>query len=118
MTGPTDDPRHTRRRPRILDRATNEEARPTPIASATVTRYVPRSAQVNLEGRAVDSHPPEVNDPQEAGRIRVYEVAVSAVHLHPDTRLDGYHDRIDPDRGLGGELHPSRLATVDEERHR
>jgi hypothetical protein len=52
------------------------------------------------------------------------------VHVHPGIRLPGTGNRIDPDAwrplimsfqhfyGLGDRLHPSRLATIDEEWYR
>jgi hypothetical protein len=52
------------------------------------------------------------------------------VHVHPDIRLPGTENRIDPDAwrplimsfqhfyGLGDRLHPSKLATIDEEWYR
>ena len=58
------------------------------------------------------------------------EVAVARVHVHPGIRLPGTENRIDPDAwrplimsfqhyyGLGDRLHPSRLATIDEEWYR
>lgn len=57
-------------------------------------------------------------------------MAVSRVHVHPDIRLAGTENRIDPDTwrplimsfqhyyGLGGRLHSSKLATIDEEWYR
>ncbi len=33
------------------------------------------------------------------GRIRVFEVCIQRVHVHPDMLVDGHPDRIDPDKG-------------------
>jgi flavin reductase (DIM6/NTAB) family NADH-FMN oxidoreductase RutF len=58
------------------------------------------------------------------------QAEVIAVHVDPGLRVPGRPDRVDPDAwrplimsfqrfyGLGGELHPSRLATIDEEAYR
>ena len=78
---------------------------------------------VNLEAHVVDVHP--VDD-----GILLFEVQVSRVHVHEEIRLTGAEHRIDPDRwrplimsfqhfyGLGERLHPSKLATIDEELYR
>ena len=54
----------------------------------------------------------------------------AAVAVAPELRLDGHDHRIDPDRwrplvmsfqqfyGLGERVHPSRLASIDEELYR
>lgn len=68
-------------------------------------------------------------------QIRTSDVAlvtalVERVHVHPQLRMAGHPNRVDPDiwrplvmsfqrfYGLGPELQPSRLATVDEEHYR
>lgn len=52
------------------------------------------------------------------------------MHVHPGIRLPGTENRIDPDAwrplimsfqyfyGLGDQLHPSKLAAIDEEWYR
>jgi flavin reductase (DIM6/NTAB) family NADH-FMN oxidoreductase RutF len=96
----------------------------TPVPADTVRP--PRAAEcpVNLEARVVGSH-----QLREGGAATV-EVAITRVHVHQDIRLPGTANRIDPDAwrplimsfqhfyGLGGRLHPSRLATIDEEWYR
>ena len=64
------------------------------------------------------------------GDHAVAQVQVRQVHVHPDIRQDGSLDRIDPGRwrplimsfqrfySLGDEVHPSRLAGIDEEAYR
>ncbi|MFC8732620.1 flavin reductase family protein [Luteimicrobium sp. NPDC057192] len=102
----------------------------TPVPSDTVAP--PRVAQcpVNLEARLVHTHPLERDDPEEAGSVVAFEVRVTRVHVHEDVRMAGTAHRVDPDRwrpllmsfqrfyGLGGEVHPSRLASIDEEWYR
>lgn len=58
------------------------------------------------------------------------QAEVVAVHVEAALRVPGRPDRVDPDAwrplimsfqrfyGLGGEVHPSRLATIDEEAYR
>jgi flavin reductase (DIM6/NTAB) family NADH-FMN oxidoreductase RutF len=58
------------------------------------------------------------------------QAEVVAVHVDPALRVPGRPDRVDPDAwrplimsfqrfyGLGGELRPSRLATIEEEAYR
>ncbi len=101
----------------------------TPVPSDTVAP--PRVAQcpVNLEARLVHAHPLE-RDTAEPRSIVAFEVRVTRVHVHEDVRMAGTAHRVDPDRwrpllmsfqrfyGLGGEVHPSRLASIDEEWYR
>lgn len=60
----------------------------------------------------------------------VVQAEVVAVHVDPRLRVPGHPDRVDPDAwrplimsfqrfyGLGGQVHPSRLAGIDEEAYR
>jgi flavin reductase (DIM6/NTAB) family NADH-FMN oxidoreductase RutF len=93
----------------------------TPVPGDVVD--VPRVAEcpVAMEGRLVAAH---VTDHVLA------QVDVQAVHADPAIRVPGRPDRIDPDAwrplimsfqrfyGLGAQVHPSRLASVDEESYR
>jgi len=90
----------------------------------------PRVAEcpVNLEARVTRIH--ELEQDEAPGGTVAVEVAISRVHVHPDIRLPGTENRIDPDAwrplimsfhhfyGLGDRLHPSKLATIDEEWYR
>ncbi|MEH3088904.1 MAG: hypothetical protein PGN24_04615 [Microbacterium arborescens] len=86
---------------------------------------------VNLEARVVHTRSlvtEQGDDPEDA--THVFEARITRVHVHDDIRLAGARDRIDPDRwrplvmsfqrfsSLGPEVHPSRLATIDEEWYR
>ena len=87
----------------------------------------PRVAEcpVNLEARVVGTCELE----RGAGPAAV-EVAITRVHVHPGIRLPGTENRIDPNAwrplimsfqhfyGLGDQLHPAKLATIDEEWYR
>ncbi|HEX5402274.1 MAG TPA: hypothetical protein VFX16_08235 [Pseudonocardiaceae bacterium] len=64
------------------------------------------------------------------GSVVACEVDVRRVHVHESVRMAGHPNRIDPDRwrplimsfqrfyGLTGQIHPSRLSTIDEEWYR
>ncbi|MGC5167216.1 flavin reductase family protein [Luteimicrobium sp. DT211] len=100
-------------------------------AAPSDTVAAPRAAEcpVNLEARLVHAHPLERDDP-DAGSIVAFEVRVTRVHVHDAIRMPGTAHRVDPDRwrplimsfqrfyGLSGEVHPSRLASIDEEWYR
>jgi flavin reductase (DIM6/NTAB) family NADH-FMN oxidoreductase RutF len=87
----------------------------------------PRVAEcpVNLEARVVGTYQLE----RGAGPAAV-EVAITRVHVHPGIRLPGTENRIDPNAwrplimsfqhfyGLSDQLHPAKLATIDEEWYR
>lgn len=91
------------------------------VASDTVA--APRVAQcpVAMEATLTAVHTTD---------FHLLTVDVRAVHVHESIRLAGHTHRIDPQRwrplimsfqkfyGLGDQLHPSRLADVDEEHYR
>jgi flavin reductase (DIM6/NTAB) family NADH-FMN oxidoreductase RutF len=102
----------------------------TTVPSQTVAPLRVVECPVNLEARVVERHDLEKNDPAEAGNTALFEVKVTKVHVHPSIRKDGSQNRIDPDAwrplimsfqhfyGLGERVHPSRLASIDEEFYR
>jgi len=97
-----------------------------------VTVRAPRIQEcpVHLEARVNEIHPLERANPPEAGSSVAIEARVTAVWVEPSIRLVGHANRIDPDRwrplimsfqqfyGLGGQVQPSRLSTIDEEWYR
>jgi flavin reductase (DIM6/NTAB) family NADH-FMN oxidoreductase RutF len=92
----------------------------------------PRVAEcsIAMEGRLVSARALEGEDIATDGVSGVFEVEVLRTHIDPGLRMDGHQDRIDPTRwrplimsfqrffGLGDEVHPSRLATIDEDWYR
>jgi flavin reductase (DIM6/NTAB) family NADH-FMN oxidoreductase RutF len=102
----------------------------TSVPSDTVRPARVAQCPVALEGRVVETHPLEKDDPVEAGNAFVFEVKILRVHVHPEVRMPGRTNRIDPDKwrplimsfqrfyGLGPEAQASRLATIDEEWYR
>lgn len=95
----------------------------TALPAETVAADRIAECPVNLEAHVVDVHPVDSG-------ILLFEVQVSRVHVHEEIRLPGTAHRIDPDRwrplimsfqhfyGLGDRLHPSQLATIDEDLYR
>ncbi|MCC3377321.1 flavin reductase family protein [Cohnella sp. REN36] len=81
----------------------------------------PRVAEcpVQLEAKLVQAHPFEA-----PSSLVALEVKVERVHIREDLLMEGHDHYIDPDKwkplimnfceyyGLGGRLHPSRLATI------
>jgi flavin reductase (DIM6/NTAB) family NADH-FMN oxidoreductase RutF len=102
----------------------------TPIGSHTVQPLRVAECQVSLEAVVRELHDMYADDPVQAGSILAVEVEVTKVWVAPSIRLSGHANRIDPDRwrplimsfqqfyGLSDRVHPSRLATIDEELYR
>ncbi|WP_344250706.1 flavin reductase family protein [Isoptericola hypogeus] len=104
----------------------------TPLGSATVSPQRVAECQVHLEAVVREIHPlgAQPGDDPDAARQLAVEAEVTRVWVDPAVRLAGHADRIDPDRwrplilsfqrfyGLGPEVHPSRLATIDEDHYR
>ena len=102
----------------------------TPLASELVAP--PRAAEcpVHLEATLQAVHPLADSDPARRGALVALEVRVVRVHVHASIRMEGHTDRVDPLRwrplvmsfqrffGLGDEVHPSRLAEIDEDAYR
>ncbi|WP_159794872.1 flavin reductase family protein [Puerhibacterium puerhi] len=100
------------------------------VASATVRPRRVAEAPVHLEAQVRALHQLEADDVAAGRRTLVVEAQVTKVWIAPDLRLAGYPDRVDPDRwrplimsfqhfyGLGARVHPSRLASIDEDRYR
>jgi flavin reductase (DIM6/NTAB) family NADH-FMN oxidoreductase RutF len=95
----------------------------TALSSETVSADRIAECPVNLEAGVVNAHPV-------ADGILLFEVDITRVHVHEGIRMKGTANRIDPDRwrplimsfqhfyGLGDRVHPSRLASIDEELYR
>ncbi|MFI9723275.1 flavin reductase family protein [Streptomyces sp. NPDC052396] len=102
----------------------------TPVASETVAP--PRAAEcpVAMEAVVEAVHPVAGDDPRQPGSVLAFEVRVQRVLVHPEIRLAGTEDRIDPDAwrplimsfqrlyGLGAEVYPSTLAGIPERWYR
>lgn len=102
----------------------------TPLPADIVA--APRVAEcpVHLEAVLEAVHPLAVRDAERRGGLVALEVRVVRVHVDESVRMPGHADRIDPERwrplimsfqrffGLGGEVHPSRLAEIPESAYR
>jgi flavin reductase (DIM6/NTAB) family NADH-FMN oxidoreductase RutF len=89
-----------------------------------------RECPVQLEATLVASYPLAADDPARAGKLLAIEVGIRRVHVEEEILLAGHRDRIDPERwrplimsfcqffGLGGLVHPSRLAEIPESFYR
>ena len=92
----------------------------------------PRVAEcpVQLEATFVERHPLALDDPDRAGKLVAIEVRIRRVHVAESLLVPGQPNRIDPLRwrpiimsfqqffGLGGIVHPSRLAEIPESAYR
>jgi flavin reductase (DIM6/NTAB) family NADH-FMN oxidoreductase RutF len=102
----------------------------TTLPSEVVATPRIRECPVHLEATLVASHPLAADDPDRAGKLVGIEVRVLRVHVAEELLLAGHQDRIDPERwrplimsfsqffGLGGIVHPSRLAQIPESAYR
>jgi flavin reductase (DIM6/NTAB) family NADH-FMN oxidoreductase RutF len=102
----------------------------TPLPGRSVD--APRAAEcpVQLEARVAAIRSLAEDDPESRGRIWTVEVEVVRVHVAEAIRMPGHPHRVDPDRwrpmimsfqkyyGLGPQLRPSTLATIDEDLYR
>lgn len=101
-------------------------------AQASELVLPPRVAEcpVQLEAIVTGSHPLEEGDPARRGKLVGIEVRIVRVHLESTLLVAGTRDRIDPEKwrplimsfcqfyGLGGQVHPSRLAEIPESLYR
>ena len=104
----------------------------SPLDAATVRPQRVAECPVHLEATVRAIHPlgAQPGDAPDAARQLAVEAEVTRVWVDPAIRLAGHTDRIDPDLwrplvmsfqrfyGLGDQVHPSRLAGIDEERYR
>jgi len=98
----------------------------TPIASETVSPPRAMEAPVQLEARIEAVHSIAAEDATIAGKILTFEARILRVHLDKSILLEGDPNRVDPDKwrplimsfqkfyGLGGQIHPSTLASIPE----
>jgi flavin reductase (DIM6/NTAB) family NADH-FMN oxidoreductase RutF len=107
-----------------------ETAGLTQIASQTVAP--PRASECPIQMEAVLAAQHGIGDDSPwKGGIRAFEVRIQRVHVASEIMMDGFENRIDPDRwrplimsfqrfyGLGdGQVHASRLGEISEESYR
>lgn len=107
-----------------------ETAGLTPVASETVKP--PRALECPVQMEAVLAGTYNLmQDTPLNGALKVFEVRIQRVHVHPDIIMDGKVDHIDPDKwhplimsfqkfyGLApGQVHSSRLGEIPEDAYR
>ena len=107
-----------------------ETAGLTAIPSLTVAPPRALECSVQMEAVVAAKHDLMEDDEVARGRIVSFEVRVTRVHVHPDILMDGFSNRVDPDKwrplimsfqryyGIGAEVHESTLARIPEEIYR
>ncbi|PTU31749.1 flavin reductase family protein [Stenotrophobium rhamnosiphilum] len=100
----------------------------TPVPSETIAPARASECPVQMEAVLSASHGLMDDDEQWRGGLKVFEVRIQRVHVHPSILMDGVENRIDPDKwnplimsfqkfyGLApGQVHPSRLGEIPEQ---
>jgi flavin reductase (DIM6/NTAB) family NADH-FMN oxidoreductase RutF len=107
-----------------------ETAGLTAIPSLTVAPPRALECPVQMEAVVAAKHDLMEDDEVARGRIVSFEVRVTRVHVHPDILMDGFSNRVDPNKwrplimsfqryyGIGAEVHESTLARIPEEIYR
>ncbi|VUC37086.1 unnamed protein product [Clonostachys rosea] len=103
----------------------------TPQASQVIRPPRVRECPVQMECELTTAHEMWKDLPGMAGVILMFELRVVRVHVLDDIRMEGYKNRVDPDKwrplimsfqefyGLdGGKKGPSRLGEIGEELYR
>lgn len=101
-----------------------------PVPSVDVRPPRVAECPVQMEAVLTSRHSLEDDDAQRRGLLVALEVRIVRVHVAESVLLDGHDDRIDPEKwrplimsfchfyGLGGRVHPSRLAEIPESAYR
>jgi flavin reductase (DIM6/NTAB) family NADH-FMN oxidoreductase RutF len=101
---------------------------PTPAVDVRSPRVL--ECPVHMEALLAARHELEQSDPQRRGALIALELRILRVHVDPSIRMNGYDNRIDPEKwrplimsfsqffGLGPKIHPSALAEIPEEMYR
>jgi len=102
----------------------------TPIAAVTVQAPRVVECPINMEAKLASVNYIADDNKELKGKIASIELKVTRVHVGEDILMDGYSNRIDPDKwrplimsfqqfyGLSSRLSPSRLATINEDCYR
>ena len=102
----------------------------TPVPSLIVAPPRVLECPVQMEAVVAAKHDLMQDDEVARGRIVTFEVRMTRIHLHPDILMDGFANRVDPDKwrplimsfqryyGLGDEVHDSTLARIPEDSYR
>ncbi|MET0186637.1 MAG: flavin reductase family protein [Achromobacter sp.] len=99
----------------------------TRIAADTVNAARALECPIQLEAVAMAIHGVGEDSDELRGAIKLIEVRIQRVHVHPALLVEGNANRIDPDKwsplimnfqkfyGLSGQVHASRLAEIPED---
>ena len=99
----------------------------TPVKANRVEAPLVKECPVQLEAKMVTKHKLAEDDILQNGRIVTIELRIVRVHVEEDLLMEGFINRIDPNKwrplimsfqrfyGLGEELHYSTLAEIPEE---
>lgn len=102
----------------------------TPLTADLVGAPLAEECPVKLEAKLMAVHPIAEDQPAQRGRILSLELRVVRVHVDEELLMEGYANRIDPDKwrplimsfqefyGLGEKLHSSTLGGVPERLYR
>ena len=114
----------------IYEKNKFEVAGLTPVPSQTVMAPRVLECPVQMEAVVAAKHDLMQDDDVTRGKIVTFEVRMTRIHLHPDILMEGFANRVDPDKwrplimsfqryyGLGDEVHESTLARIPEEAYR
>ena len=102
----------------------------TPIGATTVRAPRVLECPVNMEAKLASVHYIADDNDDLKRKIASIELKVTQVHVEENILMDGYRNRIDPDKwrplimsfqqfyGLGSRVQQSRLATINEDCYR
>lgn len=130
LTGTDPVPEPKRMRQYTHEKRKFEVAGLTPVVSETVKPPRALECPVQMEAVLAGTHD-LMQDTPFSGALKVFEVRIQRVHVHPEIVMEGASDRIDPDKwnplimsfqkfyGLApGQVHSSRLGEIPEEAYR
>jgi flavin reductase (DIM6/NTAB) family NADH-FMN oxidoreductase RutF len=129
-TGRNPVPEYKQQRGYRYERNKFQAAGVTEISSATVQPPRVLECPVNMEAKLASVNYIADDNNELKNKIASIELKITRVHVEENILLDGYRNRIDPDKwrplimsfqqfyGLSGKLSPSRLATINEDCYR
>ena len=130
LTGTDPVPEPKRMRQYTHEKLKFEVAGLTPVESETVKPPRALECPVQMEAVLAGTHD-LMQDTPFSGALKVFEVRIQRVHVHPEIVMEGASDRIDPDKWnplimsfqkfyalAPGQVHSSRLGEIPEEAYR
>lgn len=99
----------------------------TRVSADTVAASRALECPIQLEAVVASTHGIGEDSDDLRGFIKLFEVRIQRVHVHPDLLMTGHANHIDPDKwsplimsfqkfyGLSSQVHSSRLADIPEE---